>query len=162
LPPLLKRLTSDKKLLAYTRQIQLGKRIKFYPSQHPSQERLELLGVIKEDREGFCVIRNRIYEQALASIKEPNAEFTPSEVRPTWDTATIRHLLTAAFNSEELTTFCFDHFRAVYEGFGGGMSKSQRIQRLMDYCDRHNQLEKLLKLVEENNPAQFARFASQG
>ncbi len=75
-----------------------------------------------------------------------------------WNTAAIRGLVAAAFSDEELTTLCFDHFHSVYEDFGSGMSKRQKIQRLLDYCTRHGQLDKLVGLVRERNPAQYARF----
>jgi len=76
-----------------------------------------------------------------------------------YDTAAIRDLLAAALGDGELTTLCFDYFRPVYEDLGSGTSKSQKIQRLLEYCDRHEQMERLLRLVEERNPAQYARFA---
>jgi hypothetical protein len=79
----------------------------------------------------------------------------------TWDTETVRQLLTAAFDDEKLTALCFDHFRPVYESFAIGMSKGQKIQRLLDYCDRHDQLGKLLELAEEHNPEQYAHFAER-
>ena len=79
----------------------------------------------------------------------------------TWNTAAIRSLLTATFDDEELTVLCFDHFRPVYEGFGSGMSKGEKIQRLLDYCVRHGQVEELLKRVNERNPTQYARFQGQ-
>ena len=75
-----------------------------------------------------------------------------------WNTAIIRELLTAAFNDDELTTLCFDYFRPVYQELSTGMSTSQKIQRLLDYCERHDQIGKLLALVRERNPVQYARF----
>ena len=78
--------------------------------------------------------------------------------RPAWDTITIRELLTAAFNDEDLTVLCFDHFRSVYEDFGSGMSKGQKIQRLLDHCARHGQVEELLSAVEKRNRVQYDRF----
>lgn len=76
-----------------------------------------------------------------------------------WDTATVRRLLTAALDDEGLNELCYDHFRSVYEGFSSGMSRKQKIQRLLDYCIRHGQLESLLKRIEERNPVQYQRFA---
>jgi hypothetical protein len=75
-----------------------------------------------------------------------------------WNTATIRELLMAAFSDEELTTLCFDHFRPVYQEFSAGMSMGQKTQRLLDHCERHDQFGKLLALVHERNPVQYARF----
>ena len=63
-----------------------------------------------------------------------------------------------AFNDEELTTLCFDHFPAVYEAFGSGMSKGDKILRLLDYCVRREQVEALLAAVEKANPVQYRRF----
>lgn len=77
------------------------------------------------------------------------------------NTAVIRDLLGAAFDDEELTMLCYDHFRPAYEEFSAGMSKRQRIQRLLDYCERHVQTEKLLELIQKHNPAQYARFRDQ-
>lgn len=77
------------------------------------------------------------------------------------NTATIRDLLTAAFSDEELTTLCFDYFRAVYDNFSAGMSKGQKIQLLLDYCTRRDQFDQLLPLIRERNPAQYTRFESR-
>lgn len=68
LPPLFDRLTADTKLSKYVKKILAGERIKSYPSVHRRQAQLELLGLIKVDSEGYCVIRNRIYEQLLREI----------------------------------------------------------------------------------------------
>ena len=32
-----------------------------------------------------------------------------------YDLAAVRELVSAAFSDEELRTFCFDHYRVVYE-----------------------------------------------
>ncbi|MBN1487595.1 MAG: AAA-like domain-containing protein [Anaerolineae bacterium] len=62
LPPILKQLSSSEKLRRYVERILDGEQIRFYPQENQRQSALELLGVIKEDTEGFCVIRNRIYK----------------------------------------------------------------------------------------------------
>jgi hypothetical protein len=81
-------------------------------------------------------------------------EAVPPPASP-WNMAAIRTLLTAAFSDEELTTLCFDHFRPVYQDFGTGMSKGQKIRRLLDYCNRHGRVAELLDCVRERNPAQY-------
>jgi len=78
-----------------------------------------------------------------------------------WNTAAVRDLLSAAFSDEELVTFCFDCFPAVYEDLGSGMGKGQKVQRLLEYCLRRGQMEELLARVRTCNPAQYARFATQ-
>jgi len=78
----------------------------------------------------------------------------------TWNTGMVRRLLVAALDDQELETLCYDHFRPVYEDkFGSGMSKGEKIQQLLEYCDRHNQLGRLLSLVAQHNPTQYKRFA---
>ena len=74
------------------------------------------------------------------------------------DTAIVRELVDQAFSDEELGIFCYNHFREVYDQFGTGMSKTAKIQRLIEYCDRHVQTETLLAHCREYNPDQFARF----
>jgi len=76
-----------------------------------------------------------------------------------WNTEAIRQLLTAAFNDGELTTLCFDRFHPVYEDFAVGMSKGDKIQRLLDHCTRHEQVRELLEIAKKRNPAQYKRFA---
>jgi hypothetical protein len=90
----------------------------------------------------------------------PDRSSESRQALPAWNTATLRDLLSAAFNDEELTTLCFDHFRPVYEDFAGGMSKGQKIQRLLDYCIRYEQVEALLAAAQKANPAQYRRFES--
>jgi len=46
------------------------------------------------------------------------------------NTAAIRKLLTA-FTDEDLTAFCFDHFREIYYKFGRGLTHTEKIQLLL-------------------------------
>ena len=86
----------------------------------------------------------------------------PKQANPvTWNRSAIRQLLSDAFSDEELTTLCFDHFRPVYEAFGSGMSKGDKILRLLDYCVRREQVEALLAAVQTANPAQYRRYADR-
>lgn len=160
LPPILDRLKTDKKLDNYLKRIMQGERIKFNAHENRHHAELELLGVIKADAEGYCTIRNRIYERTLADTAPSSApaDRTAAEAFNTRNTAAIREMLTAAFDDEELSTFCADHFNAVYEEFASGMSKRDKIRRLLDYCVRQEQVETLLAEVRQCNPAQYARF----
>jgi hypothetical protein len=88
----------------------------------------------------------------------PDGSSETRQVSSAWNTAALRDLLGAAFSNEELTTLCFDHFRPVYEEFAGGMSKGQKIQRLLDYCLRREQVDDLLAAVREANPVQYRRY----
>jgi hypothetical protein len=92
----------------------------------------------------------------IAPTEERQAVGTPK-----WNTEVIRALLNAAFSDEEIRTLCFDHFRAVYDEFATGMSKGDKLQRLLDQCERYQEIEQLLAHVQARNPAQYARFESQ-
>ncbi len=76
-----------------------------------------------------------------------------------WNMAAVRELVSAALGDQELTALCFDHFPGVYDEFAGGMSKGDKLQRLLEHCVRHDQVAQLVELVQSANPAQYARFA---
>lgn len=72
----------------------------------------------------------------------------------------IRNLLIKAFSDEGFTQFCFDNFRKVHENFGVGMSFGNKVQYLLEYCEKTNSFDKLLILVRGYNPNKFAEFSS--
>ncbi len=82
----------------------------------------------------------------------------PQVPAPAYNTAAVRDLLMAAFSDEELTTFCFDYYRPVQEQFSTGMSRPDKVQRLVEHCERHGEMKQLLARVEQANPYQYNRF----
>ena len=78
------------------------------------------------------------------------------------NTADIRKFLTEFFSDEELTTLCFDYFRDVYEDFAAGMAKGQKVQRLIERCDRREAMPNLLAALHAERTTQYeARFGAQ-
>jgi hypothetical protein len=75
------------------------------------------------------------------------------------NTGVLRQLLLAAFDDEDFTNFCFDHFPEVHNRFSGGMGRSSKVQELIDYCQRRLLFDKLLALVQSENPAQYQKFS---
>lgn len=77
------------------------------------------------------------------------------------NTAVLRELIKVAFSDEELNVFCYDNYRDVYHDFSIGMSKTAKIQRLIEYAINrlHNLV--LIEQVKDMNPAQYARFEPQ-
>ena len=76
-------------------------------------------------------------------------------------TADIRKFLTELFNDEELTTLCYDYFRDVYLDFALGMSKGQKIQRLIEYCGHREAIPNLLAaMAAERATLYAARFGA--
>jgi hypothetical protein len=78
-----------------------------------------------------------------------------------FNTADVRQFLTDYFSDEELTTLCFDFFPEVYNSFASGMSKNQKIQLLIEYAQRREQLAGLLKILQQQRPAQYAKRFGQ-
>ncbi|CAG0927165.1 hypothetical protein TFLX_00399 [Thermoflexales bacterium] len=74
------------------------------------------------------------------------------------NTADLRQFLINAFSDEEITTLCFDRFRAVYDNFSSGLSKGQKVQHLLEHCERHDKWPTLLALLQRERPQQFAKF----
>ena len=65
-----------------------------------------------------CPIRSRSGRRTLTPVVRLQSllrYLTALAPAPEFNTAAVRELLMAAFNDEELTTFCFDNFRAVYD-----------------------------------------------
>lgn len=74
------------------------------------------------------------------------------------DNAALCNLVMAAFDEEELSAFCFEHARSVYNLFALGQSHSQRTQLLIEHAIAQNYLEKLLRDIERANPYQYSAF----
>jgi len=66
-----------------------------------------------------------------------------------------RRFLSDAFSDDELVTFCFDFFSEVEKDFSTGMSKGEKIQKLLEYCQQHEGVEALFKALQENQPEQY-------
>jgi len=76
----------------------------------------------------------------------------------TYDLKVVRQLLDAALDEEELTGLAFDCFPAVAERFEVGMSKRDKLRRLVNYCRQRGQIGALLAHVQRLNPRQYRRF----
>jgi len=70
----------------------------------------------------------------------------------------IVKLLTNAFDDVALQNFGMMYFDTVYNSWGTGQNKTQRIMSLVDYCKRNLKLGELLEYIKEENPAQYQVF----
>src|SRR4051794_27812652 len=75
-----------------------------------------------------------------------------------YNAAAVRELLDVAFSDDGLSTFCFDHFREVYDQFAAGQTKGQRVRMLVEYVNRQRELDKLLAAVRKANPKAYAEY----
>ena len=69
----------------------------------------------------------------------------------------IRKLLMDTFNDEEIQTLCFDHFPQVLDEFSVGMSKSDKVLRLLIHCRHHDLASRLLSAIQDIRPSQYAK-----
>lgn len=126
----------------------------------------DLTGKLNEEAELAKIVRaiggTRTQAGASHTMPQPTpAPIPASPPQPTYNTAVIRELLLAAFSDEELTTFCYDAFQPVYEEFTSGMSRTQKIQRLVEQCGNRGDTARLLALVKQKNAYQYSRFESR-
>ncbi len=77
---------------------------------------------------------------------------------PNLDTRAVRNLIIEALSDQELSDLCFDYFRPVYNDFAQGMTKGQMVQKLLTYCERQDQMDRLLDKIKEINPARFKQY----
>ncbi|NJN66855.1 MAG: TIR domain-containing protein [Chloroflexaceae bacterium] len=71
------------------------------------------------------------------------------------DTEELHDILVHAVNSEELKTWCLQHFREVYDNFADGMQKGTMVRHLIEHCEHRNERDKLVKLLREKRPGLF-------
>ena len=102
-------------------------------------------------------ITNAILQFADEIVADDSPPAAPSSV-DTYNIAKIHKLLNAALNDESLQTFCFLHFEEVHNNFATGQTKAQRILALLDYVKRNAATQRLLTLLQEENPGQFDQF----
>lgn len=69
----------------------------------PEILRLELMGIVREGEDGYCMIRNQIYRQILQNVREKEVQAAPKErLVPTPSTIGIVKRLVAKFNRKAL------------------------------------------------------------
>jgi hypothetical protein len=73
----------------------------------------------------------------------------------------IRELLAEAFSSGEISTLAFDLFHEVYADFTTGMTRSQKIEMVVDTAVRRGMIPELLAYVQSHNLYQYNQFAGQ-
>ena len=72
-------------------------------------------------------------------------------------TTDIRQFLTEAFNDDELMALCSEYFRDVANDFASGMTKGQKIQLLIGYCQRRDVIPSLLAAIQRARPEQYEK-----
>ncbi|NJO03971.1 MAG: hypothetical protein HC880_21890 [Bacteroidia bacterium] len=73
--------------------------------------------------------------------------------------AELISLINEAFTDSDLETFCLKYFEDVFNKFGAGQGKDQKINALVTYCKQHRQVERLLEKLQAERPALYAEYA---
>ncbi len=77
---------------------------------------------------------------------------------PDYNHAVIRELLSQSFDTAEINTLAFDLFPKLRADFPEAMTKSVRIERIVDHAGRNGRFPPLLKYVKTHNKHQYAQF----
>lgn len=124
---------------------------------------LELVSLTEK---GFKVVEDTLNSYKPHESVEPSSlksesikkMDTKDQNQSEYNTSSIRRLLFVAFGDEDFTIFCYDFYPHVYQKFAAGMTFPQKIQFLVEYCNRNNLFDELLSLVKASNPNRFAEF----
>lgn len=70
----------------------------------------------------------------------------------------IREFLSEHFDDTEFSVFCHDYFREVSSDFTNAMTKGQKVEHLIGYCERREKIKDLMKALHIERPEQFHSF----
>lgn len=69
-----------------------------------------------------------------------------------------RQFVLAALTEDQLGDIVFDHFRPVFGQWSAGMSRSDKVRRLVEYADLQGTLGLLVNITRASNPTMYLRY----
>jgi tetratricopeptide (TPR) repeat protein len=72
----------------------------------------------------------------------------------------LREFIIRAFSDDELEILCYDYFRDISDEFTARMTKGQKVQLLIQLCDRRDLMQNLLVALQRERPTAFAHYLS--
>lgn len=96
--------------------------------------------------------------QASPSAQSGTSSF-PKGANVKWNTGQIRQLLNSFFDDDSLEPFCQDNFPEVYDKIASGLTRTKKIQLLLDYCVRRNKVHILLEQIKKTDPVLVDEYA---
>jgi len=78
-----------------------------------------------------------------------------------YNLAAIRDLIQSGLTKEEFDDLVYDYFRSVYNQFTDGMTTNNKVRRLLEYAERHREIEQLLREVEKISPQIFGEYKNK-
>lgn len=73
----------------------------------------------------------------------------------------FRNLLKASFSDEDFDVFCYDNFPELRDDMSYSISKSKKIQNLLEFCDTRERFEFLANLLAEERPEKYQSYQDQ-
>ncbi|MCL2928268.1 MAG: alpha/beta hydrolase [Trichodesmium sp. MAG_R01] len=73
----------------------------------------------------------------------------------------IRELLYQGLDEEEFNDLVYNYFPDVYNQFTNGQNKKQRVRILIEYADKHREIEQLLEGIKNINPKVYQEYESE-
>lgn len=74
-----------------------------------------------------------------------------------FDPALTRSFLLELIDEREFNLLCQQYFRDVYIRFEPGMNRGERIQLLIEHCDRFGRFPQLMAVLEITKPDQYKK-----
>jgi hypothetical protein len=75
--------------------------------------------------------------------------------------ALLRDLVNEALDDDTVRQLCFDYFRPLYDQLSPGMSRTECIRRLIEWCYDHRSFDHLLPLIRVLNPIVYTEYAAR-
>jgi hypothetical protein len=75
--------------------------------------------------------------------------------------ALVRRCIDRALTDEIVRDLCFDYFPEVYRQFSGGMSRTECIRRLVEWCHDHHAFDLLLEQAKSLNAVAYSGYADR-
>ena len=73
----------------------------------------------------------------------------------------IHELVKTALTLEDFNNLVFYDFRNVYDNFTEGQQQDARIRLLIDYADKHGEIDKLLESIKKQNEKVYNKFSDR-
>jgi hypothetical protein len=74
-----------------------------------------------------------------------------------FDPVLTRLFLVEAFDETEFDLLCRQHFRDVHDRFDSEMTRGERIQLLVNHCERFGRFPQLMAVLESARPVQYKK-----
>jgi hypothetical protein len=77
-----------------------------------------------------------------------------------YETNVIRRFMLDHLSDEDIDALSYDYLRPAHDQFSQGMSRGQKIQALLEYCDQHDCQENLLAALQIHDLEQYQQHFS--